>query len=52
MSRALLASEAESFYLSGQKQYEDSQSNVNEVTPLNIQPFDNKNFKGSNRSNI
>lgn len=33
MSRALLASEAESFYPSGLKQYEDTQSNGNEVAP-------------------
>jgi hypothetical protein len=42
MSRALLASEAESFYRSGQKQYEDTQSNGNEVAPLFISSLENK----------
>lgn len=42
MSRVLLASEAESVYRSGQKQYEDTQSNGNDVNPLFISPSENK----------
>ncbi len=51
MSRALLASEAESLYPSGQKHYEDTQSNGNEVNTFSIPALENKNFKGTNSSN-
>ncbi len=43
MSRALLASEAESLYPSGQKHYEDTQSNGNDVAPLFISSLEKKN---------
>jgi hypothetical protein len=42
MSRPLLASEAESYNRSGQKQYEDTQSNGNDVPPLFISSLEKK----------